>query len=289
MGIAASLRMCFLGFVPVSVSAATLSGQGHAHVNILDRTAHVYAPDSVRNATDGNYGAIFVLHGSGGVAEHMFNKGFEAQADANGFLVVYPEMKVARSDSWGYAKDIPYFTALVQRLQEKDYRLDPARVFVCGHSAGGTMSLFLQNEVDLFCGAGAVEGAVGHLNGWDMQKRGHPTIVVWNHADPVLEVYSPEGGEPGYYDLTVSTLRRHGSKTFLPQPLLLSNMSETLQSAEFREYPEDEAPKLVMLGFKTEPGTHDWAHPSWASFCATAELVKFFLGIPSAAPARRVR
>lgn len=74
------------------------------------------------------------------------------------------------------------------------------------------MSLFLQNEVDVFKAAGAVESAVGNLDKWDMSRRGIPTMIVWNHADPVLEEYAPTGGEPAYYNLTIQTLRRGGSQ-----------------------------------------------------------------------------
>eukprot|EP00746_Dinoflagellata_sp_MGD_P054737 gnl/MRDRNA2_/MRDRNA2_239279_c0_seq1.p1 gnl/MRDRNA2_/MRDRNA2_239279_c0~~gnl/MRDRNA2_/MRDRNA2_239279_c0_seq1.p1 ORF type:complete len:245 (+),score=34.85 gnl/MRDRNA2_/MRDRNA2_239279_c0_seq1:65-736(+) len=211
-----------------TLMGAYLQGQ-HEPITVMGRTGYVYKPAATETEGSRQVPGIFVLHGSGGVAPDMFNKGFEALADAHGFLVVYPEMKIPRADEWGYHDDIPYFTALVQRLQENDYHLDPARAFICGHSAGASFTLFFQNEVDLFKASGAVEGAVGNLEKWDMSKPGHPVMVIWNHADPVLEAFAPPGGEPAYYKETVSTLRRHGSQTFTKQPL---PTSKTIVSAD---------------------------------------------------------
>jgi poly(3-hydroxybutyrate) depolymerase len=186
-------------------------------------------------------------------------------------------MEILWAEEWGYGKDISFFTALVERLQEKDYNVDAARAFVCGHSAGGTMALFLQNQVDVFCAAGAVESAVGHLEEWDMTRRGRPTMVIWNHADPVLEEYAPPGGEPAYYELTVSTLRRNGSRAPVSESL---PTSKGVTSAEILHFPEDGAPKLDILHFHSSPGSHDWQDESWCSFSATEQLVKFFLAFP---------
>lgn len=251
------------------------SGGQHEQLTIMGRTAYVYKPSVMMAESSRKRAAIFVLHGSGSEPADMFNKGFDELAEVHSFLVVYPGMKIPRGDSWGYSEDILYFSALVHRLQ--DYGLDAARAFVCGHSAGGTMALFLQNEVDLFSGAGAVEAAVGHLQEWDMSKRGHRTMVIWNHADPVLEKFAPPGGEPAYYNLTVSTLRRHGSITFTSQTL---PDSKKIISANLLHYPEDSAPQLLMLNFNSDPGTHNWADKSWCTFSAAEELVKFFLGPP---------
>lgn len=218
-----------------------------------------------------------VLHGSGQEAKDMFGVGVERQAELHGFLVVYPEMVKPCSDEWGYAEDIPYFLALAARLRESDVGMDPAQLFVCGHSAGGTMVTFLQNEVDIFAAAGVVEAAVGQLQQWDLRKRGSRTMVVWNHADPVLEEYAPKGGEPAYYDLTLQTLRRNASsEPATTQPLALSG---TVTQAELLMFKEEEAaPELQVLSFTSDPGSHSWADKSWTGTVdASEQLVSFFL------------
>jgi poly(3-hydroxybutyrate) depolymerase len=246
----------------------------HEPLTVLGRTAYIYKPQLMLADKYRRAAAIFVLHGSMGVATDMFSTGFETLAEAHRFLVVYPEMKVPRAAEWGYKDDIPYFTALVHRLVSRhDFRLDAARVFVCGHSAGGSFSLYLQNQVDLFSGAAAVEAAVDKLEDWDMTRRGTRTLVVWNHADPELAKYAPAGGEPAYYNLTVETLRRHGSKYYTPKQL---PTSRTIPQADLLQYPQDASPHLAMLSFKSNPGTHAWADTTWCTFNATKEVVNFF-------------
>jgi len=242
----------------------------HKEIQVMNRPAYVYKP-LVQTATRP---AIFVLHGSGCIAADMFTKGFEELADIHDFLVVYPEMQMPRSDLWGYHEDIPYLAALIDHLQESDFGLIPQQVYVVGHSAGGSFALFLQNEVSLFQAAGAVEGAVGHLNLWAMTNPGHRSMVIWNHADPVLEQYAPAGGEPAYYSLTISTLRRHGGQEHTARPL---PTSDTVTSATLLHYPDDGAPELAVLSFTSKPGRHDWPSLRWASFDASEQLVKFFL------------
>lgn len=207
----------------------------------------------------------------------MFDVGLEQQADLHGFLVVYPEMSKPFSDDWGYTEGIPYFSKLASRLQESDFGLDPARLFVCGHSAGGSMVTFLQNEMDIFAAAGVVEAAVGHLYDWDLSKRGNRTMVIWNHADPVLEEYAPEGGEPAYYNLTLNTLRRGASvEPTSRKPLALSDTVTQAEILMFEE--EDAAPEVQILSWTSNPGRHTWADKSWTGTVdASEQLVAFFL------------
>jgi len=261
----------------VRVFDRSADGMQYEKVIVFDRVAYVHRPAVMRAQAEGRPAAVFVLHGSGGVAADMFGRGFEALADVP-FLTVYPEMQHPRATTWGYKDDLPYFSALVQRLQDKDFRVDPARTFVCGHSAGGSMALFLLNEVDHFAAGGAVEAAVGHLDSWNMARRGHPAMIIWNHRDPVLRAYAPEKKEEKYFDLTISTLRRHGSRTFTPQWL---PSSWFISFAQIQKYPEDDSPRLWMLHFQNRwPfGTHDWPEKSWCTFSATEELVKFFFEV----------
>jgi lysophospholipase L1-like esterase len=133
----------------------------HSELAVMGRTGYVYRPA----ASSAVSGAVLVLHGSGGVASDMSGLGFEALADAGSFLTVYPEMLTPRADEWGYLDDIPYFAALARRLQEPDFGVPADKIFICGHSAGGSMVTLLQNEMDEFAAAGVVEAAVGHRPG----------------------------------------------------------------------------------------------------------------------------
>jgi len=105
------------------------------------------------------------------------------------------------------------------------FHVDRSKIFAVGHSAGATFSLFAGNNwsPQLFAKVAAVEGAVGHLPKWELGNAGVPTLLVWNHADPVLREYSPEGGEPGYLKLTVTTLRRHAKHPWVPLDVSISS------------------------------------------------------------------
>eukprot|EP00746_Dinoflagellata_sp_MGD_P167381 gnl/MRDRNA2_/MRDRNA2_97957_c0_seq1.p1 gnl/MRDRNA2_/MRDRNA2_97957_c0~~gnl/MRDRNA2_/MRDRNA2_97957_c0_seq1.p1 ORF type:complete len:352 (+),score=60.60 gnl/MRDRNA2_/MRDRNA2_97957_c0_seq1:99-1154(+) len=271
------LRLFLLGAMVVSkVASLEIVLSQHDLLSIVDRPAYVYKPTVQMTKMP----AIFVLHGSEAKATDMFNKGFEALAEKHGFLVVYPQMTIPDGYEWGYREDFPYFFALLDRLQQ-DYSLDPNRTFVCGHSAGGSMALFLQNELEHFRKGAAVEADVGRLHEWSMWKAGHPAMVIWNRKDPELN-YQDWGWY--YYDRTVSTLRRHGTKDFtIIKSLPTSN---TIASAKYLLYPTEGdpsmgpdlgSPELRIISFESTPGTHQWANKTWATFDATEELVKFFL------------
>eukprot|EP00929_Paragymnodinium_shiwhaense_P057937 TRINITY_DN2901_c0_g3_i1.p1 TRINITY_DN2901_c0_g3~~TRINITY_DN2901_c0_g3_i1.p1 ORF type:complete len:296 (+),score=36.34 TRINITY_DN2901_c0_g3_i1:118-1005(+) len=251
----------------------------HQAVSIMGRNAYVYKPSTL--FATGPVPAIFVLHGSAADAASMFEVGFEEFADVHNFLVVYPEMQVPKSAEWAYHDDIPYLDALSKHLQE-NFGLDGSRAYVCGHSAGGSMSLFLQNEADTFSAAAAVEAAPGQLHKWNMTRTGHRTMIIWNHADPVLLEYAPERNETQYYNMAVDVLRRHGSRT--PAAALpLSTNPQTL-AAEIRKYEEDASPELVMLGWRSSPGTHTWPKAAEFSFDAAHILTTFFLQVSETQP-----
>jgi len=153
--------------------------------------------------------AVVVLHGSNDTALNIANAtSMEKVAEeTTAFLAVFPEMAEPRGESWGFndPSETAFFRALVDRLNS-EYALRRDQVYVCGHSNGGTMSLYLQNNMgDVFSGAAAVESGVGHLDAWNNHSIGRPTMVIWNHKDPVLQEF---GGE-GLYQDTIDKLRRH--------------------------------------------------------------------------------
>uniref|UniRef100_A0A7S1PJW1 Peptidase S9 prolyl oligopeptidase catalytic domain-containing protein n=1 Tax=Alexandrium catenella TaxID=2925 RepID=A0A7S1PJW1_ALECA len=221
-------------------------------------------------------GAVFVLHGSYESPEGQYGLGFEPFADERGFIVVYPTMSDPKGANWAYTDDLPYMAALVEVLT-KDFSVDPALIFACGHSSGGSMSLFLQNEAKFLTAVGAVEAGVGHMDEWHMDERGIRTMVVWNHGDPVLAEF---GGEE-LYRSTISTLRRRGTQQPYARDALPT--SDRIVKAELQKYAEDAAPPLVMLSFRSEPGTHAWLRHPNCTFDSTEQLVRFFFDWPAQA------
>lgn len=119
---------------------------------------------------------VIALHGSPGTGTGMIGMtGLSTLADNNGFLVAYPD-GIAGTRSWNslFGKipggqgiladdvdDVAFLRALISAL-EADYHADPARVFVCGHSAGAYMSYRAAVELsDVVAAVGIVNGSLG--------------------------------------------------------------------------------------------------------------------------------
>jgi polyhydroxybutyrate depolymerase len=96
--------------------------------------------------------AVIVLHGGMGNAEEMRAKsGFDAVAEAEGFMVVYAEGTSLGEGrhAWNtgfllrrqvqHADDIAYFDTLIDLLV-REHGADPSRVFMTGGSNGGMMT-----------------------------------------------------------------------------------------------------------------------------------------------------
>lgn len=116
---------------------------------------------------------VIVLHGAiqgNASAERM--SGMSALADKEKFVVVYPEgtSMMGNAPTWnagnccGYAQqkhvdDIAFLRALIGKL-EKDYSIDPKRIYVTGISNGGMMSFRVACEMaDVVAAVAPVEGA----------------------------------------------------------------------------------------------------------------------------------
>src|SRR5579859_1407501 len=124
---------------------------------------------------------VVVLHGGGGTAEGAVKMtGFDAEADASGFIAVYPNgtdkdrpMRVMLGKrgflTWnagsccGYAQqknidDVGFIRAVVGDV-EKQHAVDPKQVYATGISNGGMMSYRLACKAsELFAAIGPVAG-----------------------------------------------------------------------------------------------------------------------------------
>jgi len=243
--------------------ASSLEGRpGFMRQQVSGRTVWVYAPPTLEEASRQ---AVFVLHGSfdtpEGIAEASRFHEVAARASP-GFLVVYPEMAEPGSASWGF--DAPwedaFFRGVVDLLVQNFY-VDRNEVYVAGHSAGGTMSLFLQNNMpEVFKASAAVESGVGHLNLWNNASSGQPTLVVWNHNDPVLAQF---GGEE-LFQQTVTHLRRHHEPAAWPHQILpLPSGFGGVVEAErriWKAYSMKNQPRLSVVSWKSETPTHKWVN-----------------------------
>lgn len=260
---------------------------------VQNRSVLVYMPwSAITGPKPTPLPAVVVLHGSLATAPSIADQSrFEEVAEARnpGFLIVYPEMKHYKALSWGFSEpdEVAFFKELPNAIAEAGFPIDQEKVFVAGHSNGGTMSLFLQNNLpDVFKGAAAVEAGVGHLDAWQNASFGRPTMVVWNHNDNVLAKY---GGESLYQE-TLLKLRRHdpstrfgaaaGPSQFKP----ISGVSSGVVYANRFYWPAvGNVPPLAVVSWQSDTPTHNWANPYNVpgAFDAASQIWKFFQEIPT--------
>jgi len=136
------------------------------------RTYLVHLPPAYDRAK--SWPVVLVFHGGGGHGEQMAQMtGFSGKADREGFIAVYPNgtgrwqnrfltWNAGNCCAYAYENrvdDVGFVRALIAQLN-KDFSVDPRRVYVTGISNGGMMSYRLACELsDLVAAAGPVAGA----------------------------------------------------------------------------------------------------------------------------------
>jgi polyhydroxybutyrate depolymerase len=123
-----------------------------------DRTFHVYVPSTLPKDTRAPL--VIALHGGGGNGTQFETQsGFDAIAEANQFIVVYPDgipvPIIPNGRVWNgggccgpaaadreNVDDVTFISLLIDEM-EKQYPIDTTRVFATGHSNGAIMSFRL--------------------------------------------------------------------------------------------------------------------------------------------------
>jgi polyhydroxybutyrate depolymerase len=129
-----------------------------------DRTFTVYVPSTVSaQPVSTAVPLLIALHGGTGWGKQFeLNSGFDGVAEANGFIVVYPDGIGVGPDgtqlrTWNggaccgpavtqQVDDVAFIRLLIAQL-ESQYDIDPARVFATGHSNGGILAYRLACEL----------------------------------------------------------------------------------------------------------------------------------------------
>jgi polyhydroxybutyrate depolymerase len=119
------------------------------------RTYRLHLPRGYR--TDRPAPLLVLLHGHGASgAQIERSTKMSAKADQEGFIAVYPDGS-GSPHSW-QVRDVAFIAQLIQELR-KEYSVDPNRIYVAGHSNGGTMAYRLGIELDtLVAGIGVSAG-----------------------------------------------------------------------------------------------------------------------------------
>lgn len=185
-----------------SPSPGHLEAGSHAYSLVsggLRRTYRVYLPTGIHGPAP----LVVMLHGGGGsgaAAEHYY--GWDTAADAEGFVVAYPDALGSRVASWNVdgggccgqsarqgVDDVAFITALVGTL-ESEVPIDRDRVYVAGISNGGILAYTLACRTHLFA-------AVAAISATQLASCAHPnpTSIIHIHGldDPII----PFGGGAG--------------------------------------------------------------------------------------------
>lgn len=139
----------------VVLAALALFACGGVPKNTLDVGGHsrsfiVHVPD---HHPAGPLPLVIAMHGGGGTAEHMQRESkFDALADREGFVVVYPQglnrhwHDSERPNDSVAVDDVAFLSALIDHMIAV-YGVDPERVFSTGISNGGIMSYRLACDI----------------------------------------------------------------------------------------------------------------------------------------------
>lgn len=183
------------GVLPAAPAlAAPADPPGMLSFGGLQRTYLVHVPPGLPQPA----GLVINLHGAGmNGPQQAALTGYDAVADAHGFVVAYPDgIDASWADGRGASvpdrqgvDDVGFLAALIDRLS-RDYAIPPGRVFVTGMSAGAFMANRLACErADLVSAVAPVAGTLGAGLSCT-PSRPVSIMAVHGTADPVV----PFGG-----------------------------------------------------------------------------------------------
>jgi len=139
---------------------------------------------------------IISLHGAAGWAAQQKNvSGWNALADREGFIVVYPSgsgtPRIWSVDHGpGLARDVRFISELIDTLAAS-YNIDRARIYANGLSNGGGMTFVLSCTLSNRIAAFGMASAAHTLEwSWCTDRRPVPVIEFHGTADPIV----PYGG-----------------------------------------------------------------------------------------------
>ena len=262
-------RILFLALVALSCSACKKSAcEGNNNAQTLTHDGEtreylVYTPSSYTGATA--VPVVINFHGYGGTANDFYSEvDMRSVADANNFLVIYPQgacldffshwnAGLDTPDNKSDVDDLGFFDALIERLTSA-YNIDQERIYVTGYSNGGMMAYALAcYRSNKIAAAASVSGTMLTETVQNCEAS-HPTAIFHIHgtSDDVL----PYNGGDG-----------HGNvQSILDHWIGFNNTSTTAttttgtsngQTIEEYLYADGDS-SVTVLHYKVVNGDHVW-------------------------------
>ena len=208
---------------------------------------------------------VLMFHGRGGDGLGGMNGyGWPQKANEEGFIAVFPTA-LGEPRAWlnfGPETDVEFVRQIIDTL-ESDEAIDPARIYVCGHSSGGTMSYRLACAMpERLAAVGVVAGVIGRNEPSGMVKQSPPKeivpIIVFHGMEDAVVPYDDEHAKTATYPTlgrvadAVAFWREHGQ---LNEPI---DREVTHDGNIIRETYRGATDRRVYTLYTIVDGSHKW-------------------------------
>jgi polyhydroxybutyrate depolymerase len=207
---------------------------------------------------------VFSFHGfSSNKNQHQQWSAFDAIADENGFLVVYPQglSFPARWNAGNFGEgednptDVNFVKAMIKTLAET-LCIDQSRIYATGFSNGGGMSNRLACQLsDQIAAIGTMAGAYSAIPGGCQPSRPVPVIAFHGKADSIV----PYEGRPEVNGVSLPGIEQWAAAWAERNGCTIAPVSEMVKGKTSRiQYGSCKADAEVVL-YVAEDGGHTWA------------------------------
>lgn len=251
------LAVAFVSSAQVQTGSFVFEGQLRDYLVFLPQN---YAP---------NMPVVFNLHGYTDNANWQMDYSLMNNvADTAGFIVVYPNSVPPAFYTGIYVpgwppiqkiNDVGFISALIDTLKE-DYDIDMSRIYTCGYSNGGFMTLRLARQLSHRFAAGAsvagvmLDSIIHHSN----FIRPFPMLFCHGTGDGVVPYYGSPSWDSWTVDETINLFVQNNNCISEPDTIHLPDLDPTDGSTVEKIIFTDCSDQTSIIFYKVIDGGHTW-------------------------------